>query len=153
MTDEDFDLETFVDLFDTAMSSDNPTVRRAFKNLMMVTALAEAENGNKTGPLRNVVEKIKSYESRLSALEWQTNIKNSTIGTGGVTGTYVSNNPTWISTMTNTYPSTYTTSIGAIGSSTFTLDAAGANGPSASTDNYMSSTNYDFLYDNLQSKN
>jgi len=153
MSDENFDLETFVDLFDTAMSSDNPTVKRAFKNLMMVAALAEAENGTKTGPLRNLVEKMKSYENRLAALEWQSNMKNSPI-VGGITTTpYSPSTPTWISTTTNTYPSTYTSTIGATGSSTFTLDPTGANGSSGSTANYMSSTNYDFLYDNLQSKN
>ena len=153
MTNEDFDLETFVDLFDTAMSSDNPTVKRAFKNLMMVAALAEAENDTKTGPLRNLVEKMKSYENRLAALEWQSNMKNNPI-IGGTPTPYSPNSPTWISTTTtNTYPSTYTSTIGATGTSTYTLGTAGDNGPSASTANFMSSTSYDNLYDNLQSKN
>ena len=32
----DFDLETFIDLFDTAMTSDNPAVKKALKNLILI---------------------------------------------------------------------------------------------------------------------
>ncbi len=65
----DFDLETFVDLFDTALTSDNPTVKRAFKNLLMVSAIASAEEnpqGLRQGPLRRLVEDMKHLNQRLS---------------------------------------------------------------------------------------
>jgi hypothetical protein len=39
---EEIDLEKFVDMFDTAMNSDNPAVKRCFNNLLMVVALAHA---------------------------------------------------------------------------------------------------------------
>lgn len=68
----DFDLETFVDLFDTALTSDNPTVKRAFKNLLMVSAIASAEENLQVlrqGPLRRLVEDMKNLNQRLSNLE------------------------------------------------------------------------------------
>jgi hypothetical protein len=68
----DFDLETFVDLFDTAMSSDNPAVQRALKNLLMIAAIVNAEDpeaGMRQGPLRRVLEDQKNIASRLSRIE------------------------------------------------------------------------------------
>ena len=82
----DFDLETFVDLFDTALASDNPTVRRAFKNLLMVSAIVQAEESPaslKHGPLRRLVEDIKHLNQRLSSLE----------GAGAYRTPYSVNNP------------------------------------------------------------
>jgi len=68
----DFDLETFVDLFDTAMSSDNPAVQRALKNLLMIAAIVsaeDAETGMRQGPLRRLIEDQKNILSRLSRIE------------------------------------------------------------------------------------
>ena len=68
----DFDLETFVDLFDTAMSSDNPAVQRALKNLVLISAIVNAQqdpNGLRKGPLRRVIEDIQALNKRLSNLE------------------------------------------------------------------------------------
>jgi hypothetical protein len=70
----DFDLETFVDLFDTALTSDNPTVRRAFKNLILVASIVQAEenrDGLANGPLRRLVEDIRSLNRRIGNLESQ----------------------------------------------------------------------------------
>lgn len=70
----DFDLETFVDLFDTAMASDNPAVQRALKNLLMIAALVNAESnkdGLQRGPLRRVFEDIKYLNQRLQNLEME----------------------------------------------------------------------------------
>ena len=67
----DFDLETFVDLFDTAMSSDNPAVQRALKNLVLISAMVNAQSPEslRKGPLRRVVEDIQILNKRLSTLE------------------------------------------------------------------------------------
>lgn len=66
----DFDLEKFVDLFDTAMSSDNPTIQRALRNLLMIAAMVDAETANKdAGPLRRLVEDIKHLNRRISDME------------------------------------------------------------------------------------
>lgn len=67
----DFDLETFVDLFDTALSSDNPTVQRALRNLIMISSIVNAQNpeGLRKGPLRRLVEDIQNLNKRLKNLE------------------------------------------------------------------------------------
>jgi hypothetical protein len=70
----DFDLDTFVDLFDTALTSDNPTVKKAFKNLLMVTALVHAKDNEfdrQRGPLRRLVDDINNLNRRLSDVENQ----------------------------------------------------------------------------------
>jgi len=68
----DFDLETFVDLFDTAMSSDNPSVQRALKNLVLISAIVNAQenpDSMRRGPLRKIVDDIVSIRKRLEQLE------------------------------------------------------------------------------------
>lgn len=68
----DFDLETFVDLFDTAMTSTNPAVRKAFKNLLMISAIVNsdtASSGLRQGPLRKLVEDLQHLNRRISQLE------------------------------------------------------------------------------------
>lgn len=68
----DFDLEKFVDLFDTAMSSDNPTVQRALRNLLMIAAMVDAENTDtavRQGPLRRLIEDQQNIVRRLQDLE------------------------------------------------------------------------------------
>lgn len=68
----DFDLETFVDLFDTAISSDNPAVQRALKNLLMIAAIVNAEDkeaGMRKGPLRRVIDDQNNIIRRLERVE------------------------------------------------------------------------------------
>lgn len=153
MNDKDFDLETFVDLFDTAMNSDNPTVKKAFKNLMLVVALVESENPNTIGPLRNMLERVKSLDSRVATLEWKTNTAGQNFGpVGGAAGL----GSAWISTTTGPYQSapnstyTLTSTMGGVSNT-----GAASGTVSASTANYMVNSNYihDSLFDNLESKN
>ena len=67
----DFDLETFVDLFDTAMTSDNPAVKKAFKNLLLISAIVNSDQGRgmRQGPLRRLVEDIQHLNRRIGTLE------------------------------------------------------------------------------------
>jgi hypothetical protein len=68
----DFDLETFVDLFDTAMSSDNPAVQKALRNLIMIAAIVNAEDKDaavRQGPLRRMLDDQKNIIRRLQDLE------------------------------------------------------------------------------------
>jgi hypothetical protein len=70
MNNKEFDLEKFVDMFDTAMDSNNPTVQKCFNNLLMVVALAHAEDKEKhIGPLRKLVDEIKDLQNRMSYIE------------------------------------------------------------------------------------
>lgn len=73
----DFDLETFIDLFDTAMSSDNPAVKKALKNLILISALVDAKSdqGVRHGPLRRLVEDVKHINQRVSSLEMEKQYK------------------------------------------------------------------------------
>lgn len=69
----DFDLEQFVDLFDTAMSSDNPAVKRALKNLMMISTLVDSDikpDDRVKGPLRRLVDDVNNLNRRIHTLEF-----------------------------------------------------------------------------------
>jgi hypothetical protein len=68
----DFDLETFVDLFDTAISSNNPAVKTALKNLLLIATMVQSEltpEQRVAGPLRQVIDDIRNLNRRLSNLE------------------------------------------------------------------------------------
>lgn len=67
----DVDLETFAKLFDTAMSSDNPAVKRALKNLLMIAALVDSEQSGTPrtiGPLRKLVDDVKFLKNQVAQL-------------------------------------------------------------------------------------
>lgn len=127
---EDFDLETFVDLFDTAMSSDNPTVRKAFKNLMMVAALVEGENQDpKIGPLRGLLKTVENLQQKVTVLEmnqYKSSNMNTVYGPTITTTPYTPNMPTWVAP---TYSTTKISGTGASGigvsnNMSYTLDPA-----------------------------
>lgn len=123
--DEDFDLERFVDLFDTAMSSNNPTVKKSFKNLLMVAALAEGENQDpKIGPLRGLLKSVENLQQRVAVLEAS---KSSTYGP--VPTPYT---PTW--TITNPVTTPVTT-VGIAPTYTSTTTNMGSSSSGYSLDN------------------
>jgi hypothetical protein len=114
----DFDLETFVDLFDTAISSDNPAVQRALKNLLMIAAIVNAEDaeaGMRQGPLKRVLEDQRNIIRRLDRIESDKIYPQSPtpwVPPGGVgtpfgpvpVGPYVGTPLTWPSTGTGSPP-------------------------------------------------
>lgn len=70
--DDDFDLEAFIDLFDTAMSSNNPAVQKALKNLLMISTIVNSETPKKDqviGPLRRMQDAMQSFNQRIAVLE------------------------------------------------------------------------------------
>lgn len=78
----DFDLEQFVDLFDTAMNSDNPAIQRALKNLLMITALVDSDvkaEQRVKGPLRRLVDDLQNLNRRISQLESANQQKHYTV--------------------------------------------------------------------------
>ena len=119
--DDSFDLETFVDLFDTAMTSDNPAIRKAFKNLMMVATLVESENNNlKVGPLRGLLKTVENLQQRMTVVEMNQNKSNTVNTVYGPSVTtignpYQTNNSPWL---TPTYSYTNTIGTGAMGGNT-----------------------------------
>jgi len=71
---EDFDIEEFAKMFDAALASDNPSVQKALRNFMMVTALVhaqeEANNHERLmGPLETLFRQLEDLQHRISRLE------------------------------------------------------------------------------------
>lgn len=104
---EDFDLKEFACMFDTALASDNPAVKKALRNFMMVTALVhaqeEVENDERlAGPLETLVKQLDDLQRRLSRVEAERY---------NTTRSYPSSGPydnTWI--YNGTYPTVTSTS-------------------------------------------
>lgn len=127
MNNEEFDLEKFVDMFDTAMCSDNPTVQKCFKNLLLVVAIAHAEDvTDKTdGPLRGLVRRIDELERKLSNLEYlQHNIYKDNVNNPYQPTPY-KHTPVWTTTNTGVsyaVPNGGATSITLNGRSTYKIN-------------------------------
>ena len=67
----DFDLEAFIDLFDEALTSDDPSVQKTLQHLMVIAALARNHDGHgpRSGPLRRMFDDQKNIIRRLERLE------------------------------------------------------------------------------------
>jgi hypothetical protein len=108
----DFDLETFVDLFDTAMSSDNPAVQRALKNLVLISAIVNAQQNTdsiRKGPLRRVIDDIQILNKRIGQLEsagsYRSTYAPSTPSPGtAIPGIYQPSQTQWPTTLPGTIP-------------------------------------------------
>lgn len=67
----DFDLESFIELFDEALTSDDPSVQKTLQHLMVICALARnhANHNAKNGPLRRLFDDMNNLSRRLERLE------------------------------------------------------------------------------------
>jgi hypothetical protein len=67
----DFDLEAFIDLFDEALTSDDPSVQKTLQHLMVIAALARnhAKHDQRNGPLRRLFDDQRNIIRRLERLE------------------------------------------------------------------------------------
>jgi len=67
----DFDLEAFIDLFDEALTSDDPGVKKTLQHLMVIAALARnhAQHSKQQGPLRRMYDDLHNMNRRLERLE------------------------------------------------------------------------------------
>ena len=67
----DFDLEAFIDLFDEALTSDDPSVQKTLQHLMVIAALARNhdKHNSRNGPLRRMYEDLRDIHRRLERLE------------------------------------------------------------------------------------
>ena len=59
---DDFDITEFAQMFDAALASDNPAVKKALRNFMMVAAIVHAQDKNDIGPLETLVKKVGDLE-------------------------------------------------------------------------------------------
>lgn len=70
----DYDLERFIDMFDQVMISDDPRVKNALRQLMMMVILTdtgdhEAEQRVRQGPLRQLQQDIRDQFRWIQRLE------------------------------------------------------------------------------------
>jgi hypothetical protein len=72
----DFDLERFIGMFDEAMTSNDPRVKNALRQLMMMVILTDTGNQEsgmsltrQSGPLRQMYDDVRTLNSRLSQLD------------------------------------------------------------------------------------
>jgi hypothetical protein len=67
----DFDLEAFIDLFDEALTSDDPGVQKTLQHLMVIAALARNHDKHnaRSGPLRRLFDDQNNIIRRLERLE------------------------------------------------------------------------------------
>ena len=100
---EDFDLKEFAKMFDAALASDNPGVKKALRNFMIITALVHAQEDSDErimGPLETLVKKVGDLERMVYELQ-------NTRVTRDQYKDYYYNNPTWkYSPITSTSTST-----------------------------------------------
>jgi hypothetical protein len=160
----DFDLETFVDLFDTAISSDNPAVQRALKNLLMIAAIVnadDAEAGMRQGPLRRVLEDQRNIIRRLERLETANDRMNQHPGfdpsppnTGPVPlGPYFPGNPITSPNTATPWPGPGTTGpFGPFPPGTIWATTSSNTTNISSTAHEDQFKSYDNLYEKLESK-
>ena len=73
----DFDLERFIDMFDTAMTSDDPRVVETLRKLMMIVALTAPESNNEHGrnygPLRRMFDDMHNLNRSIGRLQDEIN--------------------------------------------------------------------------------
>ena len=70
----DFDLERFINMFDEALTSQDPRVVNALRSLMMMVTLTRPETsesafGSKQGPLRRLFEDLNHLNRRMHSME------------------------------------------------------------------------------------
>ena len=97
----------FIELFDEALTSDDPSVQKTLQHLMVICALARSHDNHaiRQGPLRRMFEDQKHILQRLSNLEMQHQQKQNLWPSNpglGTPPTYPSPNVIW----TKTTPST-----------------------------------------------
>jgi hypothetical protein len=70
-TQADFDLEAFIELFDEALTSDDPSVQKTLQHLMVICALARNHSRRQEtiGPLRQLFDDQRNIIRRLDRLE------------------------------------------------------------------------------------
>jgi hypothetical protein len=104
----DFDLEAFIDLFDEALTSDDPGVQKTLQHLMVIAALARnhAQHDRRNGPLRRIIDDQRNIIQRLDQLESnkQRVYPGGGLGGSGPSIPYVPSPTTWPGTGGTTWP-------------------------------------------------
>ena len=93
----DFDLEAFIDLFDEALTSDDPAVQKTLQHLMVIAALARnhAQHDKRNGPMRRMFDDQSNIIRRLDRLESENTRFGGGSGGSGPLAPYVPSPTTW----------------------------------------------------------
>jgi hypothetical protein len=69
---DNFDITEFAKMFDAALASDNPSVKKALQNFMMVAAIVHAQDQNDNertmGPLETLIKRVETVERMIRDL-------------------------------------------------------------------------------------
>jgi len=69
----DFNIYEFGQMFDAALASNNPSVKKALRNFMMICAMIHAEDEGEaardTGPFKELFKRLNDVERRLESVE------------------------------------------------------------------------------------
>ena len=94
---EQFDIKEFAQMFDAALASDNPAVKKALRNFMMVAAIVHAQELNEdkrlAGPFESLLKKVQDLESMVRELQNNRTYKDNY---RDYYKDYVGTNPTWV---------------------------------------------------------
>ena len=90
-TQADFDLEAFIEIFDEALTSDDPSVQKTLQHLMVIAALARNHSRRQEtiGPLRQLFDDQRNIIRRLDRLESDNQNKRVYPGGSGPQSPYV----------------------------------------------------------------
>jgi hypothetical protein len=151
----DFDLDAFIDLFDEAITSDDPNVQKTLQHLMVIAALARNHNqhNHRNGPLRRLFEDLRDINNRLGHLE--TNLRGYQKGYGPVPTPYpgmpLNPVPVWTAPTTGTQwpPASGTYPPGTI----FAQGVGGQFGSSGSTALTGAKSSTSYAWDPVDAKN
>ena len=70
---EQFDIKEFAQMFDAALASDNPSVKKALRNFMMVAALVHAQELNEderlAGPFETLLKEVSDLKRMVYELQ------------------------------------------------------------------------------------
>ena len=131
------DLENLLKLFDFALSSDNPTVKKALKNLLLVVSIVEPqEDASKPGPLAEIKLELQKLHAEIYLLKNSANLRG---------GTY-NHPPSYPSYPAYPYnPNTsggtpWTAGIGTLTGKTWSSIATGTTGATGPSDTYSGLT-------------
>jgi hypothetical protein len=69
-SNDDISIEELFKVLDSAFTSNNPAVKKALKNFLMIAAIVHAEDSNPVeGPMQKLLRKIDDLERQIRALE------------------------------------------------------------------------------------
>jgi hypothetical protein len=94
---EPVDIKEFAKMFDAALASDNPAVKKALRNFMMVAAIVHAQELDETerlsGPFETLLKEVSDLKRMIYELQNSRTYKDQH---RDIYKDYISTKPTWV---------------------------------------------------------